>query len=284
MLIRSLLLIFFVLISTSVQAVRHYHASIEQAQWQVESTRIRCELNQVIPYYGKGRFTISSGGELSFIANTFAPMPHDGTASIMSMSPFWRASDSKELGQSVLSKGHMPFHISGQLAARMLNELDSGMQPTFKYKDSYDDKIDILVSLSSVRFQDKLHDFHHCISQMIPYGVQVIKPITVNFKTNKYRLSKSAKADLEELALFASEDKKIKILVEGYTDNRGRRAYNQALSKRRTSSVVAYFKAMGVDVKQIQAHSYGERHPVSKDKRDMGKAFNRRVEVSFTRG
>ena len=136
MLIRSLLLICISLLSASVQAVRHHHASIDQAQWQVESSRIRCELNQIIPYYGKGRFTISSGGELSFIANTFTPMPNDGTVSIMSIPPFWRALDSKELGQSVLSKGYMPFHVSGQLAARMLDELDAGMQPTFKYKNS----------------------------------------------------------------------------------------------------------------------------------------------------
>ena len=284
MFIRYLLCMGLILLPASSQAVRHYYANLDQAQWQLESSRIRCELNQVIPYYGKGRFIKSAGGELSFMAHTFAPMASEGTVSVMSMPPFWRAEDIKELGQSVLSRGFMPFHITGQLAARMLSELDTGMQPTLKYKDVFDDKVDILVSLSSARFQDKLHEFHHCISQLIPYGIQKLKPVTLNFKTNAYRLSASAKQDLEALALFASEDKNIKILVEGFTDSRGTRRYNQSLSRRRTLSVVNYLKSVGVDMAQIQQHAYGERHPSYSNKKDMGKAFNRRVEVSFTRG
>lgn len=280
---RHLLPVILLLFSTSVQAARHYYANFEQAQWQVESSRLRCELNQKIPYYGEGRFVISSGGEMAFMTYAQTPMVRDGTVSVMSESPFWRASESKELGQSTLSKGHMPFHITGELVARMLYELDAGMQPTFKYKDSYDDKLDVLVSLSSVRFRDKLRDFYHCIAQLIPYGVDELKSVTINFKKNKYKLSSTSKRDLEMLALFASEDSKIKILVEGYTDSTGSRRYNKALSKRRTASVVSYFKSLGVAAPQIQSYSYGERHPSLTNKKDMGKAFNRRVEVSFTR-
>jgi sodium-type flagellar protein MotY len=283
MLNRCLLLIPILLLSTSSQAVRHYYANIEQAQWQVESSRLRCELNQTIPYYGKGSFVISAGGEMSFMVNTHTAMPKDSTVSIMSIPPFWRSSESKELVQSVLSKGHMPFHVTGELASRMLYELDTGMHPTFKYKDSYDDKLDILVSLSSARFQDKLHDFQHCIGQLIPYGVDELKSVTINFKTNKHALSSTAMRDLEILALFASEDRKIKIMVEGFTDSAGSRRHNKALSKRRTGSVVKYFRSFGVDASQITAHSYGERHPSLTNKKDMGKAFNRRVEVSFSR-
>lgn len=280
---RVILLIIFSLLPTSAQAVRHYYANIEQAQWQVESSRLRCELNQVIPYYGIGRFVIAAGGDMSFIGNTNIPMPRSGAVSIVSMSPFWRADELKELGESSLSKGNMPFHITGELVARMLDELASGMQATLKYKDSYDERLDVLVSLSSVRFRDNLHDFRHCIAQLIPYGVNELKSVTINFKKNKHALSSTAKRDLDTLALFASEDRKIKILVEGFTDNTGTRRYNKALSKRRTGSVVKYFKSLGVMAAQIQSHSYGERHPSLTNKRDMGKAFNRRVEVSFTR-
>ena len=275
-------MLFFVLISTPVGAVRHYQATIEQAFWEVESSRIRCELNQIIPYYGKGRFVISAGGELSFVANTFAPMVREGTVSVISIPPFWRAVDAKELGQSILSKGHMPFHITKDLATRMLSELDAGMQPTFKYKDSYDDVSDVLVSFSSVRVQDKLHDFHNCISQLLPYGASQLKPVIVNFKTNKHRLSRSVKQDLEVLALFAKEDKSIKIQVEGHTDNRGSRRHNLRLSKLRSNSVKNHLISMGVRASQIQMRSHGERKPMSTNRKFMGRAFNRRVEVSFT--
>jgi outer membrane protein OmpA-like peptidoglycan-associated protein len=280
---RYLLLIFSILLASSAQAVRHFHASIEQAQWRVESSRIRCELSQPIPYYGKGRFVVSAGGELSFMTSTFAPMARDGTVSVMSVPPFWKVAQTRQLGQSVLSRGYMPVHITGELAARILHELDAGMQPAFKYKDSYDDNIDILVSLSAVRLRNKLRDFRHCVQQLIPYGVDKLKPVTVSFKVNKYRLSASIKRDLEALALFASADKKIHILVEGYTDNRGSRRYNRALSKRRNLAVVSYLTSMGVDIEQIQSQSYGEKRPLSSNKKFMGRAFNRRVEVSFTR-
>ena len=185
-----------ILLPVSAQALTHYYADIDQAEWQVEQTRIRCELNQIIPYYGKARFVISAGGEMSFWANTFTPILANGAATVVSMPPFWRASDPKELGQSTIAKGDIPFHITGGLANRMLYELDLGMEPTFKYKDSFESKDDIWMSLSSVRYLDKRHQFNHCINQLIPYGIEELKSVTVSFKTNLHKLSDTVKRDL----------------------------------------------------------------------------------------
>ena len=266
-----------------VQALRHDQAGIEQSNWQVNVSRIRCQLSHKIPDYGEGYFVLNAGGEMSFLTQLLMPIRLDGVVNVTSVSPFWRPSQTKELGQTVLSSGHRPMHIMGGLANRLLDELSIGMHPVFTYIDSLNHPSNVAVSLSSVRFKDQLKDFLACVDNMIPYGVEAIKPATINFKTNKYRLTASAKQELEALALFASEDNKIKILVEGYTDSKGSRRYNLNLSKRRTRAVLDYLLAKGVSSDQVTLHSYGEKRPESSNKKYMGRAFNRRVVVSFNR-
>jgi len=275
----SLLLCF--LLPASAQAIRHYQASIVQSQWSAQSTKVRCELNHEIPYFGRGSFVYSSGGELSFLVKTSMPAIRNSVVSVLSVAPFWKPGINKELGHLSMVKGDMPFYVRGELATRMLYELDLDMSPTFHYKDLFDHNNDIHVGLSSIRFRDRYPEFQQCVSQLIDFST--LKSETIHFATNKYKLTTTSKKRLEALALFATYDKSVDIFIEGHTDNRGSRRYNLMLSKRRTNAVKDFFKSKGVALNQIQFRSFGEKHLSSKKNRRLDRSADRRVEVTFNK-
>jgi OOP family OmpA-OmpF porin len=75
--------------------------------------------------------------------------------------------------------------------------------------------------------------------------------------------------------------KRFYIAVEGFTDQTGNDAYNEALSKRRADAVVAYLVAQhDVPVYRIQMVGLGKDKPLDDAKTRAARAKNRRVEVT----
>lgn len=282
MISRLITLILVLFLPASAQAIKHYQASIEQSQWTNQTSPVKCELKHQIPSYGHGAFVYASDGELAFEVKPLLPAVKNSVANLVSSPPFWRHGNDVELGQLSLEKGLTPIYVSGELATRLMYELDAGMMPTFKYKDFFNEKDEIHISLSAINFKNELPDFQQCVSQLISFGT--LQNETIYFKTNSFQLSKSDKEKLEALALYASYNPEIKIYIEGHTDSRGTRRYNLQLSKRRTNVVKDYFVSKGVASSQIEFKSFGEKHLLAKKQRVIGKhASNRRVEVTFSR-
>jgi len=109
------------------------------------------------------------------------------------------------------------------------------------------------------------------------------KPMTsvsVPFKFDKYALSTEAKADLDKMASDVKSAKRFFIAVEGYTDNVGSTAYNEALSRKRADAVVEYLVAKhDIPIYRIHMIGLGEERPVEDAKNRAARAKNRRVEV-----
>ena len=57
--------------------------------------------------------------------------------------------------------------------------------------------------------------------------------------------------------------------------------YNQQLSERRANSVASYIVRTGVAHGRIQSRGFGKRYPVAPNDTAMGRAQNRRVEISI---
>ena len=68
--------------------------------------------------------------------------------------------------------------------------------------------------------------------------------------------------------------------VGAHTDNVGSDSYNQGLSQRRASSIRNYLISKGIDGDRILAKGYGETKPVGDNNTEIGKAQNRRVEIT----
>ncbi len=87
---------------------------------------------------------------------------------------------------------------------------------------------------------------------------------------------------LDAIAELARKYPRYPIVVEGYTDSRGRDADNLALSQGRAQSVRDYLvQQQKLEFDRIKSSGYGEANPVADNSSAAGRAKNRRVEVIF---
>jgi outer membrane protein OmpA-like peptidoglycan-associated protein len=99
------------------------------------------------------------------------------------------------------------------------------------------------------------------------------------FDTDSDHLKAESKPTLDALVAAARTQPTWNFGIEGYTDNVGGDAHNQALSEKRALSVKAYLVAAGVDASRLTTQGFGASHPVSSNDTELGRSQNRRVEV-----
>jgi OmpA-OmpF porin, OOP family len=103
--------------------------------------------------------------------------------------------------------------------------------------------------------------------------------LNVNFDTNKSIIKDGDKAAINEVITLLKSDAKLKLSVEGHTDNVGAAAANKSLSQARSDSLVAYMVAGGIPATRLVAKGFGSEVPVADNRSEEGKAKNRRVEL-----
>ncbi len=271
-------------LSFSALSVQRFYSPIVESEWWVSSSQIRCELVHKISHYGEARFVYSSGGELAFQLYSWEPARRDSMTNLSSIAPFWRQPKETDLAELALSKGNYPVYFGGNLAYKMLYELQEGYDPLFHYKDWAGFSDDVYVRVSSVNFHRKLDEFKLCITNALPYGADQVKDEIVYFRTNKDHLSQPQRVKLNDMVTFAKIDKNFEIHLKGHADARGRRIFNKKLSARRIRSVEKYLISKGVPAKQISLKkAFGESRPVASNRTAKGRKKNRRVEVIIKR-
>ena len=70
----------------------------------------------------------------------------------------------------------------------------------------------------------------------------------------------------------------VRLLLEGFADERGTTAHNRALGERRAAAVRDALVANGIEASRINIRSYGEDRPVCADRTNPCWAKNRRVQ------
>jgi len=90
------------------------------------------------------------------------------------------------------------------------------------------------------------------------------------------------KADVPVLKNVAGQlnDLGIKIVISGYTDDRGTEEYNLALGERRAAAVRRYLVNLGVPANQMTIVSYGELRPLQRGNNETAWAMNRRAQFA----
>ena len=76
----------------------------------------------------------------------------------------------------------------------------------------------------------------------------------------------------------------IRVLLAGYTDDRGTWEYNIGLGSRRAAAVRQFLLLQGADASQIRTISYGEAYPADPQNNEAAWAKNRRVVIKFQAG
>jgi flagellar motor protein MotB len=102
----------------------------------------------------------------------------------------------------------------------------------------------------------------------------------IYFDTAKADVKPESDATLGEIAKLLQQNRALKLLVVGHTDNVGTLASNMDLSKRRAEAVVAALTAKyGVPAARLNGQGAGPLAPVASNKSEDGRAKNRRVEL-----
>lgn len=103
----------------------------------------------------------------------------------------------------------------------------------------------------------------------------------VYFNFDSYVVRPKSKVTLDDAVVLLDKYKTIDFVIEGYTDNVGRAAYNQALSLKRAKAVEAYLTSKNPNLKPRVAtlSGFGANKFVASNATAAGRAKNRRVVV-----
>jgi outer membrane protein OmpA-like peptidoglycan-associated protein len=113
--------------------------------------------------------------------------------------------------------------------------------------------------------------------------IRLKKGIKIKFATNKAALDKSSNEIIDEVASVLTQNEKIRVRVEGHTDNVGVPDQNLTLSDARASAVKDYLVAKGIAADRLESKGCGQAVPIADNKTADGKAENRRVEFVILR-
>jgi len=111
-------------------------------------------------------------------------------------------------------------------------------------------------------------------------GCPILETFRFNFEFNSYKIDKKYYPEIKKLVKILNNNKKLKIEIEGFTDNVGSYMYNQELSLERANALkeilVHKFK---INPKRIEIVGYGEADPVASNNTEEGRRLNRRIVV-----
>jgi outer membrane protein OmpA-like peptidoglycan-associated protein len=102
---------------------------------------------------------------------------------------------------------------------------------------------------------------------------------SVLFPSNKATLLPAAETRLNDVSDALMSTKERSLIVEGYTDSRGRDDANLVLSQRRADAVRSYIVSRGYEADRIEARGMGNSRPIAENDSAEGRANNRRVEI-----
>jgi outer membrane protein OmpA-like peptidoglycan-associated protein len=102
----------------------------------------------------------------------------------------------------------------------------------------------------------------------------------INFDSDSDHIKDESKPTLDRIAALLKAKADWKLTVEGHTDSTATAEHNQQLSQRRAEAVKAYLVTAGIAAPRLTAVGLGATKPVAPNDTSIGRAQNRRVELT----
>jgi outer membrane protein OmpA-like peptidoglycan-associated protein len=106
----------------------------------------------------------------------------------------------------------------------------------------------------------------------------------VNFDTAKATIRPESYPRLDAVVEYMTYKKSSRIEISGHTDNQGNPKSNLSLSEKRAQACRSYLVGKGIDGSRIEAHGFGDQHPIASNDTEEGRRINRRIEASELSG
>ncbi len=109
-----------------------------------------------------------------------------------------------------------------------------------------------------------------------------LKADNIQFEFDQAELQPAGLQEIDEVGQFLRQNDSAYIVLDGFTDNRGSKEYNQLLSRRRAHSVADYLKKNHrINPNRVVMQWYGDADPIVSNDTAEGRAQNRRVEMAI---
>jgi outer membrane protein OmpA-like peptidoglycan-associated protein len=102
----------------------------------------------------------------------------------------------------------------------------------------------------------------------------------IRFDVDSDQIRGDSRPALEEIARVAKDHPDWRFEIDGHTDATASAAHNQQLSEHRAAAVKAWLVKAGITADRLSTHGYGATRPVADNATELGRAQNRRVELS----
>jgi len=110
----------------------------------------------------------------------------------------------------------------------------------------------------------------------------ILSKRSVLFDYNSYVIKSEFGPLVEAHAKFLVAHPKMKMLIQGNTDERGSREYNLALGQKRADAVKKALSLLGVSESQLESVSLGEEKPSCSDSTETCWSANRRGDMLYS--
>jgi len=272
---------------SSQAAMRQYSANQDNSNWEViKTTRLQCQLNHEVPYYGEAIFkaSASKNKDLTFNLDMVVRPENYDIAGLKAVPPTWRAGlPARDIATMKLLK-KFDGELGNKTAWEMLSELEKGFHPTFYYQDWQNSADKIAVGISSVNFKQAYWAFLQCRDELLPYSFEDISFTVMNYQSNSSKLTKESQKRLNKIAEYLKNDTSIEsISIDSYTDSYGGRWNNLDLSRKRAKSIKDYMVSLGVDEGKVQTTGLGEKRFVDTNENILGRNKNRRLIIKIAK-
>ncbi|MCX7908789.1 MAG: OmpA family protein [Ignavibacteria bacterium] len=107
-------------------------------------------------------------------------------------------------------------------------------------------------------------------------GDTFVRPILFDF--DKWDIKPESFAIIDEIVDQMMSRPKLRLEIQGHTDNVGTIEYNQRLSERRAKAVYDALVERGVDPKRLRWRGFGMSQPIAPNDTEEGRALNRRTQ------
>ncbi|NWL16895.1 OmpA family protein [Pseudoalteromonas sp. Scap03] len=268
-------------------AMRQYTASQDNSNWNlVKTTRLQCQLNHEVPYYGEAVFkaSASKNKDLTFNLDMVVRPENYAIAGLKAVPPSWRAGrPARDIADMKLLK-KFDGELGNKTAWEILTELEKGNQPTFYYQDWQNSADKIAVGMSNVNFKQAYWAFLQCRDELLPYNFEDISFTIMNYESNSSKLTKSSQQRLDKIAEYLKNDPSIEsISIASYTDSYGGRWNNLDLSRTRAKAIKDYMVSLGVDGTKVVTEGFGEKRFVDTNDNILGRDKNRRLVIQIAK-
>ena len=268
-------------------AMRQYTANQDNSNWNlVKTTRLQCQLNHEVPYYGEAVFkaSASKNKDLTFNLDMVVRPENYAIAGLKAVPPSWRAGrPARDIADMKLLK-KFDGELGNKTAWEILTELEKGNQPTFYYQDWQNSADKIAVGMSNVNFKQAYWAFLQCRDELLPYNFEDISFTIMNYESNSSKLTNSSQQRLDKIAEYLKNDSSIEsISIASYTDSYGGRWNNLDLSRTRAKAIKDYMVSLGVDETKVVTEGFGEKRFVDTNDNILGRDKNRRLVIQIAK-